>query len=312
MKRSLETFEKLFAFALWAYPRAYRDEFAEEMLAVFSETIQATAPKGFFALLKILIREVIDLPSNVIKQHIMEAPMGRNFYSNMLSLITRLFIGYGVGFFIANSLLSATMPFARTISLAVAQWASNAGLTHAFPTTDTFLGEISLVFWVGFMIIPGILLGLFLGQKKNLPKIVLIWIAAWMLPAIFVNARLSHWFGLGAGSSSPIIRITLDEFVMLVNCVGGAAIGYFVSLFINDQRKLPWLLLTGAIIYPFVRELALTLTKASLMVPENIRYVPLSIEQSGFYYAAVGLLLGIIFAVVSTLLTWRRERLLPA
>jgi hypothetical protein len=313
MKKRLEMFEKLFAFALRAYPRAYRDEFAEEMLAVFSETIQAAAPKGFFALLKILLREVVDLPSNVIKQHLMEAPMGRSFYSNIISLIARLFVGYGVGFFIANSLLSASIPFAKTVSLIVARWASSYGLTQAFPTTDTFLSEISLVFWVGLMIIPGFVLGLLLGQKKNLLKIMLIWMAAWILPAVFMTVRLSHWFGLGTGVSRDLfIPITLDEFVVFINCVGGATIGYFVSLFINDQQKLPWFLLTGAISYPIVRELALILTKVRLTAPENIRYVPFSIEKTGLYYAAVGLLLGIIFAVVSTFLTWRREKLLPA
>lgn len=312
MKKHLELLEKLFAFALRAYPRAYREEFAEEMLAVFSETIHVAAPKGFFALLKTLIREVIDLPANVIRQYFMESQMGRSFYSNMLSLVVRLFIGYGVGFFIANLLLRASTPFTRTISFVVARWASNTGLTQAFPTTETFLGEVSMLFWAGSMIIPGIILGLLLGQKRNLLKIVLVWTAVWILPAIFITARLSHWFGIGIGASSLAFHITLDESVVFIDCVGGAVIGYFVSLFVNDQQKVPWFMLTGAISYPIIRELALALTKVRLMAPENIRYVPFLSEQTGFYYAAVGLLLGIIFALVSTLLTWRREKLLLA
>lgn len=312
MKRGVGLFEKLFALALRAYPKAYRVKFADEMLTVFSEILESAASKGFFALLIIFIREVRDVPSNALKQHLIkEAQMMRSFYSNTKSLTTRLVVGYGLGFFIANLLLIASSPLAKIISLMVARWASMLSLTYAFPTAETYRVEVSLVLWAGLMAIPGLILGLLLGQKKNLSKIMLVWGAAWILPAVFMTARLSHWFGMGTGSGQ-INYFTLDEFVMFMNCAGGAAIGYFVSLFISDRRKLPWFLLTGAIVYPIARELALNLTNVRLPAPENLRYVAFVMGQTGAYYAIVGLLLGMAFGIVSTLLSWRGEELQPA
>lgn len=58
----------LFALALHLYPPRFRREFGEEMQAVFFESLQNAPRGGPFSALRILLRELGDLPGNLLRQ----------------------------------------------------------------------------------------------------------------------------------------------------------------------------------------------------------------------------------------------------
>jgi hypothetical protein len=51
------------------YPAAYQEEFADEMLDVFTQTVSETAEQGNTKLIPIILREIRDYPVNLIREH---------------------------------------------------------------------------------------------------------------------------------------------------------------------------------------------------------------------------------------------------
>ena len=51
------------------YPRAFRSEFEDEICAVFSESIETAASLGSVPLLRVCLRELLDLPGSILRQY---------------------------------------------------------------------------------------------------------------------------------------------------------------------------------------------------------------------------------------------------
>ena len=62
----------VYAWLLRLYPRNYQSEFAEERQEVFAQALSETAAKGEQALLRLMVRELRDLPGSVFKARLRE------------------------------------------------------------------------------------------------------------------------------------------------------------------------------------------------------------------------------------------------
>jgi hypothetical protein len=100
--------EKLFAAFLRLYPAGFRGEFEREMLEVFSESIRRAERGGFPAALAVCLREIVDLPINLISEYWEEYPM-RNLQLSqpILRPVWWGALGFGLSAALINAVNSA-------------------------------------------------------------------------------------------------------------------------------------------------------------------------------------------------------------
>ncbi|MBC8445573.1 MAG: hypothetical protein H8D74_00085, partial [Chloroflexi bacterium] len=66
---TIRVFGSLYKLLLRLYPRHFRDEFAREMRAVFSESLDQAAKQGILALVGVGLRELLDAPLTLLRVH---------------------------------------------------------------------------------------------------------------------------------------------------------------------------------------------------------------------------------------------------
>ncbi len=69
MRNSLRILGWLYSLCLHLYPRAYRVEYSEELKIVFNLALHNAAQKGSFSVIKLVLRELHDLPKAIIFEH---------------------------------------------------------------------------------------------------------------------------------------------------------------------------------------------------------------------------------------------------
>jgi len=69
VRKSSALLLRLFASLLHLYPSGFREEFAEEMQVVFADGISESRERGSLALGSFFLRELADLPGNLLREH---------------------------------------------------------------------------------------------------------------------------------------------------------------------------------------------------------------------------------------------------
>jgi hypothetical protein len=69
MKRAIRTLAQLYERVLHLYPRAYRQEYDEEMRSVFELAAEQADRRGLLALLSLCLRELCSLPGAIVHEH---------------------------------------------------------------------------------------------------------------------------------------------------------------------------------------------------------------------------------------------------
>lgn len=64
---------RVYAWLIRFYPRRFRETFAEEMITVFQMTLSEAAARGWGSILIVFVRELLDLPLSVIREHLRES-----------------------------------------------------------------------------------------------------------------------------------------------------------------------------------------------------------------------------------------------
>jgi hypothetical protein len=70
MYRQINLFVSIYARLLRLYPRAFYAAYADEMIAVFTLNLNAVAAQGRLAMLCACLREIFDLPANLLHEHL--------------------------------------------------------------------------------------------------------------------------------------------------------------------------------------------------------------------------------------------------
>ncbi len=63
---------RFYALLMRLYPRRFRETFAEEMIEVFQMALSEAAAKGWGSVAIVFMRELLDLPTSIIREHLSE------------------------------------------------------------------------------------------------------------------------------------------------------------------------------------------------------------------------------------------------
>ena len=143
LSRTAGGLARLYGLALRLYPEGARREYAQEMRAVFNLKASAAAQDGSFALARLALREVRDLPGAIVRTHLderrakMKSAAGDDVRGGPLSAwkVAAVFLPFVLALLLTmdNTIhgIFFIVPVVALFGLTVATWI--AGLVTAFP-----------------------------------------------------------------------------------------------------------------------------------------------------------------------------------
>jgi len=247
MKKILSVLTVFYSWLLRFYPGSFREEFSEEMLLDFRDTLDSASQNGIFSLSMVLLRELRDIPINLLQSHWKESSMLKILRSQPVSNGLRGAIGFGIGF----------------ASVAIAGWGVSNWLYTAFEPAianlsiwyyDIFHDEIyillsydilSLISFALTGVIFGLLFALFLGDRSNRFRYIFAGTLGWFIPHAIshVLSRSFGWSFYLSESQSNILGITG---IILT----GVLLSATFSMSESYHKKTFKLLAAGVIVYP--------------------------------------------------------------
>jgi hypothetical protein len=229
------------------YPRHFRDEFAEEMTAVFSEAISEAAQTTGLNLLLFCWRELRDYPFSLLRQHWrnMEAnPMSttrkRIYYLLafiILGIVWRMYFGLLWGYspdsnFGLFTLLIAYLPFILALPTVIICWL--LGTTVASVT-----GRINHNVWlaIGLLALVALFLppSIFGDQAEVITLIVQFWVAIANI-ALLLYSGVTHYTGGQLAGETKSLN-------WLVNNTAVIPLALCLLLLLKVLHKWYWLLI---------------------------------------------------------------------
>lgn len=296
MKGVLAILRELFSIAVRAYPRAYRDEFGDEMMSVFSETLEAAAFKGFGTLMSVIAREFCTLPFNLFKIHFeRKDKMLRKFSVQSTSLIVRSTILFGLDPLL-QSLLDYLKPSLGSLSLAISTFLSNLGLTDAFPTTETYLPELQLgLYGLGSLIMAFALIAL-LRHKIAAKRVLLAWGVCMFLPELLYRAFLSN-YGLRdfQAINDSQVYFLLGQVRMFQSMLTGASLGYLFGHLADESYQRSSFVFAGMLGYPLIGFIERSFFPAPRMLTDSLEWP--AFAGNLVHGLLFGIVLGILFSL---------------
>jgi len=98
LKKSLSILTAFYGWLLVFYPRSFRKEFEEEMLLDFRDMLDSASLNGGLALIFVLLRELRDIPINLLQVHMEDGHMLKIFRSQPVNTGLRSAFGFGFPF----------------------------------------------------------------------------------------------------------------------------------------------------------------------------------------------------------------------
>lgn len=241
MRTFLSLMISYYEYLLRLYPRSYREDFAEEMLADFSDLATEANEKGKFALLRFCFRELVDFPGNLLYAHLANGGTLRILRSQPVNSGLRGAIGFGVGFaFISITMFSSLVYFMFDLSIR----SLPAHLRVAFQTGFLAFTPLAIhIILTGTAF--GLLLAVFLGNRTKFYSYAVAGALCWVIPeamsfVLVGSLRDAYYY-------NEILAPTLGYFMCVL-------IGVFLSAacpIAESDRKEPLrYLAAGTVIYP--------------------------------------------------------------
>jgi hypothetical protein len=297
MKRGLALLRWMFSLALRVYPMSYQEEFGAEMLTVFSETIQAAARGGLFALLAVFMREMRDLPLNIIKIYVeKEFSMLRKLPVQTSPLFVRSVVFFGVMPLI-SSLVNSLEPLLRPFSLWLATIFSGLRLTDAMPTSGTYLPELELgLTGLSFLLMAFVLAVLF-RRKISTKKVFLVWGLTVVLPALLWQAFFANYsLNFFPATDDSQVYFLLGQVRMFLIMLTGVALVYLFGQVVAESSQRGWFVLAGALGYPLIRFIGRSFFPGPKTLADSLQWTVLAGEIG--YGLVFGVALGLLFGLV--------------
>ncbi|NWG07788.1 MAG: hypothetical protein HXY35_14020 [Chloroflexi bacterium] len=178
--------KSLYALLLYLFPRTYREEYGEELQAVFNLSMDDASAKGGFEAMSVTLRELRGLPYAILHAHLRErrkAKMAGKFAS-------RFDFEPGSG----KETFAALTPFLFSMAMVLFGYLARHWIAPIWASI-----AFVILFWSA-------VLGLFLlGSAKGLPRWflpylgVLLAIASLLFFNFLVNLRLDVWWHRSSG-----------------------------------------------------------------------------------------------------------------
>lgn len=204
---SMRTFLSLmisyYEYLLRLYPRSYREDFAEEMLADFSDLATEANEKGRLALLWFCFRELVDFPGSIIQIHLKYSRALKILRSRPVDTGWRSALGFGVAF-------GLVLPTLRLVSQNLLPWLDPIVTSLQVSYYDLFHAEqeFRLISWM-----PSALSSLFVGLVLGVSFAILF--ADRLKYSRYILAGMLGWFFYHATRDVLTIFLTLGDFLMV-------------------------------------------------------------------------------------------------
>lgn len=249
MKKALSILTKFYGWFINFYPRTFREEFGEEMLLDFKDTLDSASKKGIFSLSIVLLRELRDIPINLIRTYMEDGYMLKIFRSPAVNTGLRSALGFGAAFAL-SSIVSGLLFLAMGVSDD-----SVIGRLQVF-YFDFFNQDSGLLFnWIFFSVICSGLTGLILGvlfailfaEHSKYPRYILVGMLGWVLHDA-VNSILVYFFNL------PVFLSDWQYlyFTIMVSALSGSFLGLIFIVAKSERQEPVRLLVAGAFAYPLI------------------------------------------------------------
>ncbi|MBI5962766.1 MAG: hypothetical protein HY863_04775 [Chloroflexi bacterium] len=237
MNRLLSILTVFYGWLLSFYPREFRDEFGGDMLQDFEDALKAASQNGFYTLLVVLLRELLDLPLNLLHAHLDEKHMIGILRSQPVQTGFRGAIGFGLAF-AGVSLVRVFLVYGLTSSI---PWLSRLGML----LFDRFRGNNQPAnFSIEFLIISilaavifGIVFSLLFSSRGRFSRFMLAGMLGWLAPnaigSVFYNSISVDYY------ITPMQNFYLSISLQLLT---GAFFGVILSV-VESEKKTPLFLL---------------------------------------------------------------------
>lgn len=249
---------RVYTFLLQLYPKAFRNEFSDEMLRDFSDLAADAGKKGPRFLMLFCLRELVEFPINLLRIHWRDGNLARVFQSQPVKYGLRGALGFGVlyplrailiGSFILDALGSPVddPPI----------WYLEAlyfDLFHTWRGTEMIRWLPGALHALVTGLFLGIIFALLFAERRKYPRYILVTAVCWFLHStlyavlwqstnlvLFLGTRHDRYLGI------------------LFSVLSGAFLGV-VPYIVGSERRGPFrMLMVGALGYPLITYLYLQL-----------------------------------------------------
>ncbi|HET6596816.1 MAG TPA: hypothetical protein VFG81_14415 [Anaerolineales bacterium] len=262
MTKLLAFLIKIYGLLIRLFPPNFRAEFEDQILQDFSDLMNDAHRKGKYPLLQFCVRELINLPINLLHIHLKESSMITALRSQPANLGLRgaLVFGLSLGFMIlANGV-------ALSIEPRVEYWMSGwlQGLSIR-PLLD----------WTGFVLIGlifGCLFAVLFGDRSQYLHYMLVGTFGWLLQLCVYN-YLEYFFNFR-------VLLSAQENLYLTNLkiiLSGAMFGLIFTLPHSERREVLRTLVIYVAAYPMLTYFYVSMIVNSSISNTALRLAPLAI-----------------------------------
>ena len=247
MKSFLSILSAFYGWLLNFYPRAFREEFGEEMLSDFEDTLDSASQNSIFSLTIVLFRELRDIPINLFRTNLKEVGMLKIFRSQPVSNGLRGALGFGLAF-AGASVINSFFMFGLTSRILFLNRLGTIIFDYfRAENKPTNFSILSLIILALAALVFGILFAVFFADRPQYPRYILAGMLGWFAPnaiaAVFSNTMNADHY---ADSMQPFYLY--GSFSVLT----GAFLGMVFSVAKSERREPLRLLATVTFIFPVV------------------------------------------------------------
>lgn len=290
------------------YPVEFRERYGDELESVFEATLKGAIQGGFWDIAAVCLRELRDLPGNLLRTHLEEKHMNNVLHTRPVRFALKGAIGFGLSFVIVNMIYTFLQGLFFGFQERIITWlcgnflprmglgqASNrlSSLFHGRTQVWFFLAN-EWVAWAFVSILGGLLFAAMLGEKGKFRRYMAWGFLGWFIPGL-LSLGLFRYLGNDS--------ILLDSKAQFINTIAGILTGAFLGWALGRTtearlKKLAFVL-AGAILYPLLSGLFLQAFKY-LPIPYSWNYL----VSIGLSYVLAGVAFGFLMGLI---LGWDRK-----
>jgi hypothetical protein len=249
MNNVLKLVIQMYGLLLQLYPKAFRNEFKEEMFLDFFELLKDAEQKGISALVRFCMREAVDFPINLLHVYAQQGYAFQVLRARPVNFALRGALGYGIIFGLAI-LISEVISFTL-----YKDGNSIIGNIQVF-FFDLFHTEygLELIAWLPHAIASllsglglGILLAILFGDRSKYSKYILAGMLGWFLHDAVTDILWSTTdlsFFLGTRHSIYLFRAE--------SVLAGAFLAFTFIVANSEKRESMRWLVISSLTYPLI------------------------------------------------------------
>lgn len=253
MKTLVSAIIKAYRQLLRLYPSSFRDEFASEMLADFSDMAKEASQRGIFPLVRFCLKEAVDFPINLARMVWMVSPVFKTLRSQPVNSGLRSALSFGVAFGLT---LPITM-FAYQLLAPLDELVTRLQVFYY----DLFHAEqgFELIAWIPSALsslftglILGVLLAFLFADRPRTHRFILSGVLGWFFYRAMHDLFTIHfnfWVFLDG------IQYTAFSYMLMV--FSGAIFGLIFVVAHSEGRQPIRLLLISIFVFPLLTNLFL-------------------------------------------------------